>query len=365
MRIFIKKKVLSWGMIFLFLLIAGSGFLFETLLPYQEKNAYLYDYFGRRFERVLKEEKIKDASNLWLFLGDSQLISGLRPADLEKISGKKILFLPRPSEQPEGMLTELEELLKVRIRPEKVFLDASYFNTADVDVVPVHRSLVLNFDPFRWDFYSDPIKRKFYFRSLGDGVFFALSRIFPLLKLNSNLSAELRPIARTEQFSEIDPRLADMLAMDPIGRWKSNRIRNEGLRKELDRNEGFMEWNRDEPYTGECVPNRNPKPLPQVGWERSYSKVRSSSLDAWKKIFDTLEKEQIPYRILVIPSRPDFVAVLGKHTALAGFLDLLKTRGITVLRPEEEFPSSDFGDYTHLNACGNLKLTRWFAKTRL
>ncbi|TGK10326.1 hypothetical protein EHO60_10260 [Leptospira fletcheri] len=364
MGIFRKNKILFYGAIFLLFLIAGSGFLFDSLLPYQEKNAYLYDYFGKRFEKVLRDEKIRGTSNLWLFLGDSQLISGLKPADLEKISGKKILFLPRPSEQPEGMLTELEELLKARIRPEKIFLDASYFNTADVDVVPVHRSLVLNFDSFRWDFYSDPIKRKFYFRSLGDGVFFALSRIFPLLKLNSNLSAELRPIPRTEQFSEIDPRLANVLELDPIRRWKFNRIRNEGLGKELDRNEGFMEWNRDEPYTGECIPNRDPKPLPQVGWERSYSKVRASSLDAWKRIFDTLEKEKIPYRILVIPSRPDFVAALGKDTALAGFLELVKARGITVLRPEEEFPSSDFGDYTHLNACGNLKLTRWFAKTR-
>ncbi|WP_232225669.1 hypothetical protein [Leptospira broomii] len=303
---------------------------------------------------------MKNKEPTWLFLGDSQLMSGINPAELQKSTGKRILFLPRPSEQPEGILIRINELLSSGWKPEKIFLNANYFNTADVDIVPAHRSLVLNYDSFRWSLYWNSQERTFYFRNIGDALFFALARIFPLMKLNSAISSEIRTIPKTEQFLETDPRLSEILSVNPIERWKTNRDKNERLVAELERNEGFLEWNNSEIYTGKCVPNHSPQALPGRGWESNYKKMRSSSLAAWKSIFKILKKENISFEVLLIPSRPDFVTAVGEDNALSQFETVLKKDEIPFVKPEEPFEISVFGDYTHLNACGVKKLTRWF-----
>lgn len=346
------------------MLIVASNFLFEYLLPFQEKNAFLYDLLRKRFERRLAYGEIKNQEPTWLFLGDSQLMSGINPTELQRSLGKRILFLPRPSEQPEGILIRIKELLSSGLRPERVFLNANYFNTADVDIVPAHRSLVLNYDSFRWSMYWNSQERTFYFRNIGDALFFALARIFPLMKLNSAISSEIRTIPKTEQFPETDPRLSEILSINPIERWKANRDKNERLVAELERNDGFLEWNNSETYTGKCVPNDSPQALPGRGWESNYKKIRASSLAAWRSIFKILQKENIPFEVLLIPSRPDFVVAIGGDNALSQFETVLKADGIPLTKPEEPFEISVFGDYTHLNACGVEKFTRWFRKQR-
>ncbi|EPG76395.1 hypothetical protein LEP1GSC058_1292 [Leptospira fainei serovar Hurstbridge str. BUT 6] len=362
MRKLEKNKIIIWMGAFLLSLILASNFLFELLLPFQEKNAFLYELLRKQFEKQLSYDNAKSREPSWLFLGDSQLMSGMDPQVLQRSTGKRIVFLPRPSEQPEGILIRIKELLSAGLKPEKIFLNANYFNTADVDIVPAHRSLVLNYDSFRWSIYWNSQERNFYFRNVGDALFFALARIFPLMKLNSAISSEIRTIPKTEQFLETDPRLAEILSINPVERWKSNRKKNEQLRAELERSGGFLEWNNSKTYTGNCVPNTSPQALPGSGWESNYKRMRSSSLVAWKLIFKILQKENISFEVLLIPSRPDFVAAVGGDNALSEFEGILKAGGIPVIKPDEPFEISVFGDYTHLNACGVQKLTRWFLK---
>lgn len=77
---------------FLLSLILASNFLFELLLPFQEKNAFLYELLRKQFEKQLSYDNAKSREPSWLFLGDSQLMSGMDPQVLQRSTGKRIVF---------------------------------------------------------------------------------------------------------------------------------------------------------------------------------------------------------------------------------------------------------------------------------
>lgn len=100
----VRKKIL--GVIVCFLLtMSFQIFLFPFLVPFQEKNSFLYDRLSKMDSSLYTESESSRSQKLApiLFLGDSQILSGIHPKELEKRLGRPIWFLPRPSEQPEGM----------------------------------------------------------------------------------------------------------------------------------------------------------------------------------------------------------------------------------------------------------------------
>ncbi|PJZ68691.1 hypothetical protein CH373_08450 [Leptospira perolatii] len=362
-----QNKALNYSialLLFTLLVIGISHLLFPAFLNYQDKNYFLYDKLSGipQFSVSLPKRIEGSHRKTWVFLGDSQILSGLYPQKIADHTGNRIYFLPRPSEQPEGILLRLEDLRQNGIVPDKIFFNASLFNTAQGGMAPAHKSMEVHFGSFHFAMYFISELRSFYLKGGGEPIFYALARIFPLLKLNAAISSEIRFSPSGDQFSLFERNLDLVFSFDPILRWKSNFRFNQNLESELTKNHGMIEWGKQGPYTGECIPNFRHVALPPGGWELGYKVARDPDLRTWKKIFEILQKEKIQFELVLVPSRPSFENAIREPNSMQFFETSIRQLGIPFSKPEVKFLDQDYGDHTHLNACGIRKLTDWFLK---
>ncbi|TGK29102.1 hypothetical protein EHQ12_01135 [Leptospira gomenensis] len=337
---------------FIFAILQWLSFPF--LILFQEKNSFLYDRLSLLGESLFFESTSEKAPVV--FLGDSQILSGIRPADLETLIRRPIWFLPRPSEQPEGMLLRWKEYeRKYGIKPALVVVNGSVFSLADMDVASAHRSLVLNYDSFFPEIVFDSDFRNFYLKNFSSGTFYLLGRIFPFLRLNAAVSTTIKIVGEGDEFSHSETDLGKLLSGNPLSVWKSRFEKNQFIESEYSKNKGYMDWARSVPFDGICVPNEKPIPLPENS-ALALRKIRPSAPIAWKKLFSYLREKEIPVLAITLPFRPDFENGILSLPHSAVFESILIEKEIPFWKSGGEvFDLSDFGDYTHLNTCGMKK----------
>ncbi|UPY78400.1 hypothetical protein FH581_005920 [Leptospira weilii] len=348
------------GAIVCFVLLASfQFFLFPFLVPFQEKNSFLYDRLSKMDSSLYTESESARSQKLApiLFLGDSQILSGIHPKELEKRLGLPIWFLPRPSEQPEGMFLRWKEYeRKIGIKPSLVIVNGSVFSLSDMDVAQAHRSLVLNYDSFHMEIFTEIFLGDFYLKNFSIGTYYLLGRIFPFLRLNASVSTTFKIIGEGDEFSYSEKNLEKLLLGNPIEKWKSNLDRNLFLEVEYSKNNGYLDWGKQSSYDGICVPNENLISLPQNA-EAALQKTRKSSLKAWRKLFSYLKTNNVPVFAVSLPFRPDFDKKLSSLPQMSIWESVLMEERIPYWKAKAHFfEPRDFGDYTHLNTCGMRKL---------
>ncbi|WP_061245703.1 hypothetical protein [Leptospira noguchii] len=358
---FVKNKIFGWVIGFLFC-ITFQFILFPYLLFFQEKNSFLYDQLSRLDSFLYTESNLNREAPI-VFLGDSQILSGIHPQELEIKIGRPIWFLPRPSEQPEGMLLRWKEYeRKIKTKPSLVVVNGSVFSIADMDVASAHRSLELNYDSFHSEIFTKTIFRNFYLKNLSSGLYFLLGRIFPFLRLNASVSTTLKIIGEGDEFSYSEKKIENLLSGNPIEKWKTNLNKNNFIKMEYSKNKGYLDWGKEFSYDGVCVPNKNPIPLPPNA-EASLHKTRMSSLNAWRELFSYLKSQNVPILAVSIPFRPDFENKISTLTLMPLWESILVEETISYWKVEDSlFELSDFGDYTHLNTCGMKKFVPTLAE---
>lgn len=354
------KNIIFSSILFFAIFISFQIVLFPYLVPFQEKNSFLYDRLSRLDDSLLTDAELVDARGTIapvLFLGDSQILSGIHPGELEKKINRPIWFLPRPSEQPEGMLLRYRKYeKKIGIKPSLVIVNGSVFSMSDMDVASAHKSLVLNYDSFHSEIFTNTGFADFYLKNLSTAIYYLLGRIFPFLRLNASVSTSVKIVGEGDEFSYTEKKLDRLLSGSPFEKWKFNRNRNHFLETEYSKNKGYLDWGKQLPYDGVCVPNVNPAPLPPSP-EAALQKVRKSSLTAWKEFFSYLKAKNVPVLALNLPFRPDFDEKLTLLPQVKLWESILIEKEVPYLKVGSRvFQTEDFGDYTHLNTCGMQKL---------
>lgn len=154
----------------------------EWLIPYCETTS-TYWYLARK-RQISSEAKI-------LVLGDSQIVSGITPktiADIESVSEDEVLYLPRPSEQPEGILTDSLQLIYKLPKLKKIYVNLSPLNMSKNSITDAHKQLFYSFGNFTFDTITNPLLRKAYFSNLTDFSWKVIIEVFPYFGLSSNLN---------------------------------------------------------------------------------------------------------------------------------------------------------------------------------
>ncbi|WP_061249826.1 hypothetical protein [Leptospira alstonii] len=354
----VRRKVLGVIVCFLFS-ITFQFVLFPVLLYFQEKNSFLYDRLSRldfSLYTESKDSKFRKPGPI-VFLGDSQILSGIYPKELEMKIGRPIWFLPRPSEQPEGMFLRWKEYERnIGTKPSLVIVNGSIFSIADMDVASAHRSLVLNYDSFHPEIFTKTLFGDFYLRNFSSALFYLFGRIFPFLRLNASASATLKIVGEGDEFGYSEKNLEKLLSGNPVEKWKSNLDRNRFLEMEYSKNKGYLDWGRQTPYDGVCIPNEKPIPLPPNA-ELALRKTRKSALKTWREFLSYLKTHNVPVLAVSLPFRPDFDEKTSSLPQMPPWESILTEEGIPYWKVgRAKFEPRDFGDYTHLNTCGMRKL---------
>lgn len=353
------KNLIFYSTAVLIFLVVIQFFTFPFLVQFQEKNSFLYDRLSRIDSSLFTEssfERSKDLAPV-VFLGDSQILSGIHPQELEKKIGRPIWFLPRPSEQPEGMLLRYKDYeAEIGIKPHLVIVNGSVFSLSDMDVASAHRSLVLNYDSFHSEIFTTRQWSDFYLKTLSNGIFYLLGRVFPFLRLNAGVSTSLKIAGEGDEFSYSEKNLDRLLHGNPFEKWKRNKEQNRFLEIEYSKNKGYLNWGSRTTFDGICVPNEHPIDLPPNP-EFALRKTRKSALEAWESLFAYLKSKDVPVLALSLPFRPDFDERISSLPQGTIWESILIEKEIPILKVGSlNFDSKDFGDYTHLNVCGMKKL---------
>ncbi|AOP34780.1 hypothetical protein A0128_13535 [Leptospira tipperaryensis] len=331
--------------------------IFPFLVDFQEKNSFLYERLSYMDESLYTDAEHSKKNAPIVFLGDSQILSGVHPKELGSILSRPIWFLPRPSEQPEGMLLRYKEYeKKIGIKPALVVVNGSVFSLSEMDVASAHRSLVLNYDSFHLALFFNSTLRNFYLKNLSSGLFYIFGRVFPFLRLNASMSTSVKIIGEGDEFSYSEKKMESLISGNPFRKWAANRKRNQFLNLEYSKNKGYMDWARYETYDGVCVPNSQLQPLPPNA-ELALQKTRSSSLEAWKVLFRYLKSRGVAILAIALPFRPDFDSRLNSLPQMSQWESILIEEEVPYWKlGGPYFAKEDFGDYTHFNTCGMKKL---------
>lgn len=350
-------KQMLVGFAFLIFVSLLQIVFFPFFINFQEKNSFLYDRLSRLDRNLYSEAGRSESKAPIVFLGDSQILSGIHPKELSETLARSVWFLPRPSEQPEGMFLRYKEYERVvGFKPALVIVNFSVFSLSDMDVASAHRSLVLNYDSFHPEIFLEPTLRSFYLKNLSSGLFYLLGRIFPFLRLNASMSTVIKIVGEGDEFSYSEKKMESLISGNPILKWETNGKRNQFIDFEYSKNNGYLDWARDTAYDGICVPNSHPQALPQNA-ELALQKTRTSSLKAWRELFRYFKSRGVKVLAVSLPFRPDFDFRLSALPQLSQMESILIDEEIPYWKLGSRlFQENDFGDYTHLNTCGMKKL---------
>ena len=188
---------------------------------------------------------------------------------------------------------------------------------------------------------------------------------FPLLRLNGNFSNEIKIIPGSEGIQH-NKEMKNLLDVNFFGNLNRNKENNLLLEKSLMKENFYFEWGNFSPYKEVCVGRKETLSLP-TGIEAAFLTPRKESLNFWLKIGEHAKKNNIRIIYLYIPFSPEAEAKIhSKENSSPIQMNLheisthLGKDSIIKIDPSI-FTSSDFKDYTHLNVCGMLKLTKELA----
>ncbi|MCG6143213.1 hypothetical protein [Leptospira bandrabouensis] len=286
------------------------------------------------------ERKINSNAKI-LVLGDSQIVTGVTPqliAEMEGVTTDEVLYLPKPSQQPEGILLESLEVLQKVPKLKKVYVNLSPLNTSKNSVTDANRQLFLSFGSFSLDTITHPLLRKAYFSNVTDLSWKIIIKIFPYFGLSSNINR---------------------LVYDPIAQSDVIRRQKEFLyiKESMEKNQGSWVWKfiGDDPTLD--VKEEFPQNSSQV-----LSGKRDLSMLLWFDLIRLWQERGVKVVFLRIPFSPKMEKDILKTKANLVADDFFKKitteerlkESVAVFDFKSEFLEEYqyFGDLTHLNQKG-------------
>lgn len=350
--------------LFLFLIFFSilSHILFDYLVLYSEKTSFIWHKIGKR-NLIAKNYDL-------IILGDSQIMSGLHPTlfkELLAANGKSmdILYYPRPSEQPEGIYKLLLDFKKANITSKMLLVNISPVTTSKNNIVLANKTLTQNFHPFSFHLFSESTLNKFYLKTLSGNIYYLFLQVFPLLRLNGNFSNEIKIIPGSEGIS-YEAGINSFLNVNFFGNLVSNKKNNLFLDESLERENFYFEWGNFSTFTGACIKRTEPLFLP-TGIEPAFLTLRKDALEFWVQIGEYSRQNKIKIFFLYTPFSPEAESKIGSskpdspiQITLTQISQKFGQENILKIDPSL-FESGDFRDYTHLNLCGMMKLTKELA----
>ncbi|PJZ44852.1 hypothetical protein [Leptospira brenneri] len=325
-------KIRYWILTFVFL----SLFMHLTLgwfIPFCETTSS-YWYLSKT-----REGKTSDKIKV-LVLGDSQIVSGVSPkliAEIEGISLDEVLYLPRPSEQPEGILLNSLNLIGKLPNLKKIYVNLSPLNTSKNSITDSHKQLYHSFGTFSLNAITNPFLRKAYFSNLTDISWKTVITVFPYFGISSNLnrlvydrSTQIDLPRRKEEYLFIKQSMHNLQ-----GSWVWKSV---GEDPTLQESEDF--------------PNLNTMIL---------SGKRELSIQLWLDCFKLWEKQKLEVVLLRIPFSPKMEKDILKTKANVVSDEIFKTvtsnsfqKNVVIFDFRAIFLEEYqyFADLTHLNQKG-------------
>ncbi|MCW7489200.1 hypothetical protein [Leptospira meyeri] len=275
-----------------------------------------------------------------LVLGDSQIVSGISPdtiAEIEGLSKEEVLYLPKPSQQPEGILSDSLDVIYQLPKLKKVYVNLSPLNTSKNSVTDANRQLFYSFGNLSKYTITNPLLRKAYFSNLTDLSWKLLVKVFPYFGLSSN----------------INRLVYDPAAQNDIPRRKQEYLY---IKDSMKNQQGAWVWKSigDDPtlLESEIFPNLNTQVL---------AGRRELSIQLWLECVRVWEKQNLEIIFLRIPFSPKMERDILKTEANLVADGLFKTitedpnrKKVKVLDFKSEFLEEYqyFADLTHLNQKG-------------
>lgn len=275
-----------------------------------------------------------------LILGDSQIVSGLRPetiAEIEQVRLDEVLYLPKPSQQPEGIYSDTLLALQKLSNLRKVYVNLSPLNTSKNSITDAHKQAYVSFSPFQTIDFRDPLLRKVYYSSVTDLIWKMVIQIFPYFGLSSNLN---RIFYDRSVQSDLDKRQLE---------W-------ENIQRSMEKESGAWIWKSID---------SDPKITKDEKFQNLDTKIlagkRDISIELWTQSIQTWKQKNWEVVILRIPFSPQMERDLKeKHANLVSeiFLDQIQKESnsgqVKIFDFKESFVNEYqyFADLTHLNRKG-------------
>jgi hypothetical protein len=329
--------------------------LFGYLINYTEVSSFLWQYS--------RAKKINQSVEV-LVLGDSQLLSGISSAtiaELEKLPKDKILFMVRPSEQPEGILDLYLQLRSQLPNLRRVYLNLSPISFSQNSVTDAHKQLYFGFGkPFLHQLTEADI-RKAYFHNGYDIIWKLIIELFPLFGLNQNFSSMLSIVASPSQFyDEIEFTAEPHLT--PMPSWKLFKQRlsdSTFLNHHLATNDHWT-WNS---YGKERILNTSDS-FPK-GSSAAFLKERKLSVRLIQRFAEIADQDKVKVVCFDIPFSPVIEEDMVRSNVRTRLNEILPTLSFekVIKIPKNVLNESDyFTDYTHLNSQGRDVLNTYLIK---
>ncbi|TGL22478.1 hypothetical protein EHQ46_07130 [Leptospira yanagawae] len=228
-------------------------------------------------------ERKWNSSGKILVLGDSQIVSGILPetiAELEHVPVEEVIYLPKPSQQPEGIYSDTLYLIPKLPKLEKIYVNLSPLNTSKNSITDAHKQLYYSFSKLQSSDLIDPLLRKVYFPNLTDLLWKIIIQIFPYFGLSSNLN-------RMFYDQTVQTDLAN------------RRLEFVRIQKSMEEKSGAWIW-------------KSIDKDPSITKEETFQNLdttilagkRDGSIQLWNKVIQTWKEKQIDVVVFRIPFSP-------------------------------------------------------------
>lgn len=349
---------LKYFLICFFAIIVSMNVSYKYFVRFTEASSYLW--YENRHKKLNFYAEV-------LVLGDSQLLSGISAAtiaELESISPEKVVFMVRPSEQPEGMLDQYLTYKSSFPNLRKIYLNLSPISLSKNSVTDAHKELFFSFGTLQMHQLTDSFLRKAYFSNNHDLLWKILIEVFPYLGLNQNFSSlfGIVPSSATILGEEMNYSDHFLQKTPSISIIKTRLAQNEFLKVHFESKE-YWTW-KDfgiEHKLGEK------DSLPK-GSSLAFLKKRNLSIQLIEKLKMETEADHIDIICLDLPFSPELESditannirfILNDEIAKFGFKRVIR------VGPKILDHSDYFTDFTHLNAKGRDALKTYLLKNKV
>jgi len=301
-----------------------------------------------------------------LVLGDSQLLSGINASTISELANvptEKILFMVRPSEQPEGMYDQYLKLQSDLPNLKKIYLNLSPISLSKNTVLDAHRELFYGFGSFHLHQLTDNDLRHAYFNSNYDLIWKLIIEVFPFFGLNQNFSS-LFAIVNSGSSSldgEVQNSNHVLSKMPTLSLLRSRREQNQFLIRHFQNNESWT-WKA---YGEERVLKVSDI-LPD-GSALAFQKERQLSVRIIKRLVAKAKAEKVQVICLDLPFSPALEKDIEKHN-IRNYLDKQKEEldFDQVINVASSHLNKEiyFTDFTHLNYKGRDVLRSFLLKSK-
>ncbi len=343
------KLIIHWKTIVFLLSFLTFGHLLNYFfIPYSDKSSFIW--------ANLSEKKIPKSEIDILILGDSQVLSGIMPLELQKeFRDKKIFYYPRPSEQPEGIYYFLlTNVFNDNLKPKLIIWNLSLIGLTKSGLVEAHRKLFKDRVPFNFVVYTDPFLSSFYLKGFIGGFEYTISKLLAYPIVSFQLTTEFSLIPRSLNMNLQSNQLENFTLHNPFKSLLINYERNQFILKNMNENLGYYDWTLDENLErNSCF--KKQKDSYQVLINFTYYEMRDKAFQVWEKIISTLNQKNISHKILIIPFHPELKGET-KNFILSTFKKNYNSKNFWEI---SNLTEEDYGDYIHPNSCGAKKITKF------